>query len=155
MRRLGMPYLTRSVPVPTQTRSSIGQAQHPARRSSASNQCGICGDLHHRNNHDLATTTEVPRFIALLICTQRRARRSSRAGDANSLAVLLLVADLFHPIDHFAVQRLLDGDMHRCRGRRRSMPVLLTGWKPNDITGPDFLDWATLTLRPTAAVCDN
>ena len=34
------------------------------------------------------------------------------------------------------------------------MPMLLTGWKPDDITGPNFLNWAT-TLRPTAAVCDN
>ena len=35
------------------------------------------------------------------------------------------------------------------------MPVLLTGWKPDDITGPDFLNWAALALRPTAAVRDN
>jgi hypothetical protein len=49
---------------------------------------------------------------------------------------VLFVADFFHPVDRFAVQRLLNGDV-RHRGRRRSVvPMLLTGWNPDHIARP-------------------
>src|SRR5437667_2016011 len=69
--------------------------------------------------------------------------------------LVLLVADLLHPRDRTAVQRLLNGDM-RHRGRRRSaVPVLLAGRKPDDIAGPDFLDGSTPTLRRAQAGGDD
>jgi hypothetical protein len=35
------------------------------------------------------------------------------------------------------------------------MPVLLAGWKPDDVTGPNLLNKAALALRPTATAGDN
>ena len=32
------------------------------------------------------------------------------------LAPILFVADLFHPIDHLAVERFLNGDVSHCGG---------------------------------------
>ena len=67
----------------------------------------------------------------------------------SAFPLVLFVADFFHPIDRFAVQRFLNRDMSH-RGRRRSaMPMLFTGRKPDHITGPDFLDRAASALRPT------
>src|ERR687897_2999470 len=68
---------------------------------------------------------------------------------------VLLVADLFHPVDDLAVQRLLNGDMrHRGRGRC-AMPVLLTRRKPDHIPWVDFLDRAAPSLHPSAAGRDD
>ena len=64
---------------------------------------------------------------------------------------ILLVTDLFHPIDGFSVQGFLNGDVRHRRGCRRAMPVLLAGRKPDDIAGSDFLNWTALALHPAAA----
>jgi len=67
----------------------------------------------------------------------------------SAFPLVLFVADFFHPIDRFAVQRFLNRDMSH-RGRRRSaMPMLFTGRKPDHIAWPDFLDRAASALRPT------
>src|SRR2546421_5017196 len=61
-------------------------------------------------------------------------------------SAILLVADLFHPVDVLSVLSFLDGDVrHRVR-RRRSMPMLQTRRKPHDIAGADFFDRAALAL---------
>src|SRR5712691_9597694 len=74
--------------------------------------------------------------------------------DARSVAVLF-VADLFHPVDILAVHRLLNGDMgHRGR-RRRSVPMLQAGRKPDHIAGPNFLDRSALALNPAEARRDD
>jgi hypothetical protein len=63
---------------------------------------------------------------------------------------VLLVADLFHPVDDLTVELFGDGDVaHRGR-RRRAMPVLFAGRKPDNVTGADFLDRAALALHPAA-----
>src|SRR6202051_5371484 len=64
---------------------------------------------------------------------------------------VLRVADLFHPVDDFAVQRFLNGDMRHCVRRCCAVPVLLTGREPDDIAGPDFLSGAAFALHPAAA----
>jgi hypothetical protein len=64
---------------------------------------------------------------------------------------VLRVADLFHPVDDFAVQRFLNGDMRHSVRRRCAVPVLLTGREPDDIAGPDFLSGAAFALHPAAA----
>src|SRR5947208_372412 len=71
-----------------------------------------------------------------------------------SLAVLF-VADLFHPVDRFAVQRLLNGDVRHRGRRRRAVPMLLVRRKPDDIARPDFLDPVAPTLRPTKTGRDD
>src|ERR1700730_4239806 len=68
---------------------------------------------------------------------------------------VLFAADLFHPINGAAVQRLLDGDMRYRGRRRRSVPMLLTGRKPDHVTWPDFLHRAAPTLHPPETGRDN
>src|SRR4051812_18017848 len=50
---------------------------------------------------------------------------SSSCSARGGAALVLLVSDLFHPLNGFAVQRLLDGDMGHRSGRRGAVPVLL------------------------------
>src|ERR687898_2500864 len=68
---------------------------------------------------------------------------------------VLLVADLFHPVDDLAVERLLNGDMRHRRRGRCAMPMLLIRRKPDHITWVDFLDRATPSLHPPAAGRDD
>src|SRR4051794_8202437 len=68
---------------------------------------------------------------------------------------VLLVADLLHPFDVFAVELLLHRDVAHGRRRRGAMPMLLAGWEPNHIAGPDFLDRPALALHPAAAGGDD
>ena len=75
--------------------------------------------------------------------------------DQLSTSPILFVADLLHPVDRFAVQRFLNGDMSHCGRRRSAVPMLLTGRKPDHIAWPDLLDRAVPTLRPTKAGCDD
>ena len=69
-----------------------------------------------------------------------RARRQSLA--------VLLVADFFHPVDILAVERFSDGDMSHRSDRSGAVPVLLAGWKPDDVAGPNLFDRSTLALHP-------
>src|SRR6266704_3185698 len=85
--------------------------------------------------------------------TLRNALRGGRAFPRS--AAVLLVADLFLPVDVVAVERFRNGDM-RHRGRRcGAVPVLLAGWKPDDIAGTDFFDRSALALRPAKAGRDD
>src|SRR5579871_3408314 len=64
---------------------------------------------------------------------------------------VLFVADLFHPLDHLAVQRFLNGDMGHRRGWRSTMPVLLAGRTQDHVSGPDLLLGLAPTLGPAEA----
>src|SRR5437764_10616756 len=66
-------------------------------------------------------------------------------------ALILLVADLFHPLDSLTVEGLLDRDVGHRRGGRRPVPMLLTRREPDHVAGPDLLDRPTPALRPAAA----
>jgi hypothetical protein len=66
-------------------------------------------------------------------------------------APVLLVADLFQPIDVLAVLKFRNGDVRHRGRRRRSMPMLQSRRKPDDIAGPDFLDRSALGLDPSRA----
>jgi hypothetical protein len=68
---------------------------------------------------------------------------------------ILLVADLFHPINSFAVKLLLDGDVRHGLGESRAMPVFLAQRKPNHVAGMYFLDGTVLALYSTATGCDD
>src|SRR5437879_4124749 len=69
--------------------------------------------------------------------------------------VVLVVADLFHPVDGLPVDLFLNGDVRHSRGWSSTVPMLLARWEPDDIAGVDLLNRTTLTLDPTAAGCDN
>jgi hypothetical protein len=68
---------------------------------------------------------------------------------------IFLVSDFFHPIDHFAVERFLNGDM-RHRGRWRSaVPMLFVRRKPDYITRPDLLNRSAFALRASKSGGDD
>src|SRR5207253_3672225 len=67
------------------------------------------------------------------------------------LSLILFVTDLFHPVNRFAVELLLDRDVRHRRRRRRPVPMLFARAKPDHVTRPDFLDWPAPALRPAAA----
>src|SRR5215207_3997173 len=71
-----------------------------------------------------------------------------------SLAVLL-VGDVLHPLDHLAVERLLDGDVRHARSGRRPVPVLYPRREPDHVAGTDLLDRPALALHPAAAGRDD
>src|SRR5438046_5570168 len=71
------------------------------------------------------------------------------------LLPVLLVGDLFHPVNHFAILLFLDGDVRHGRGWRGTMPMLLAGREPDHVTGVDFLNRSAFALGPAAARGDD
>src|SRR5260370_13151868 len=65
----------------------------------------------------------------------------------SSSACVLFVADLFHPVDGFAVELFLNRDMGHRRDWSGAVPMLLTRRNPDDVTRPNLLD------RPSPALC--
>src|SRR5207302_2170612 len=72
-----------------------------------------------------------------------------------STSPILFVADLFHPVDRLAVQRLLNGDMSHRGCRRSAVPMFLARRKPDHIAWPNFLDWTAPALSPAKAGRDD
>ena len=68
---------------------------------------------------------------------------------------ILLVGDLFHPINHFAIELFLNGDECHGRGWRGAMPVLLTGQEADYVARPNLLDGPSPALRTAAAGCHD
>src|SRR5260370_1106847 len=68
---------------------------------------------------------------------------------------ILFVADLFHPVDHFAVALFLNGDVGHGRGGRSPMPVLLAGREPHDVTRANFFERTSPALCEAAARRDD
>ncbi len=69
--------------------------------------------------------------------------------------LVLFVADLFHPVNHFAVERFLNGDVGHGRGWRGAVPMFLARREPDHVTGPNLFDRAAPTLRSLAASRDD
>src|SRR6266567_1238779 len=70
-------------------------------------------------------------------------------------ALVLLVTDLFHPVDNLPVELFLNGDVRHGRGRGSPMPVLLARREPDHITGSNLLDRSPFALNPAAASRDD
>ena len=68
---------------------------------------------------------------------------------------ILVIGDFFHPVNDFAVERFLNGDMRHGCCWSRAMPMLLAWRKQDHIAGTDLLNWTTLALRPAAAGYDD
>src|ERR1700712_5793197 len=74
--------------------------------------------------------------------------KAARSGDGLRTGEVVGVADVFGPVDHFAVECLGDGDVgHGCR-RRRAMPMTMAGRAPDDVADVEFDDGAAFALRP-------
>jgi hypothetical protein len=71
-------------------------------------------------------------------------------ADANS-NMILLVTDLFQPINRFAVQLFLNGDMRHGCGGQRAVPMLFSRRELDHVARPDLLNRAAPALRQTAA----
>ncbi len=83
--------------------------------------------------------------------------RSSRPLDPSSAAIqarnevesrpssgrVLFVTDLFHPVNRFAVELFLNGDMGHRRSWSGAVPMLLARRNPDDVPRPNFLDRAS------------
>src|SRR5437867_971395 len=69
--------------------------------------------------------------------------------------LVLFVADLFHPVGGLAVESFHNGNVRHGRGWRCAVPMLLTGWKPNHVTRPDFFDRAAPALHEATASRHN
>jgi len=61
---------------------------------------------------------------------------------------VLLVADVFHPVDDLAILLFPNGDVRHGCGGCGSVPVLLAGGEPDHIAGADLLDGAAFALGP-------
>src|SRR5665647_1870815 len=75
-------------------------------------------------------------------------RKDSRTSTNNALLLVLLGADVFHPVDHFAVEFFLDGDVGHGGGGGGAVPMFFARGEPHHIAGADLLDRSTFTLRP-------
>src|SRR5947199_5782659 len=119
--------------------------------------CSVCGVAAMKRSGSsswcIRTRSAPSRPMAL-----RSAGAAGRMGTAGMLKlsfVVLFVADFFHPVDGFAIQRFVDGDvLHGC-SRRRAVPVLFARLEPDDVAGPDLLDRPALTLHKAIAKGDD
>ena len=73
----------------------------------------------------------------------------------SSLSVILLVRDLFHPVNNFSVERFLNSGMCHRDSRASAMPVLLIRFEPDHITWSDFFNRASPFLNPAGARRDD
>jgi hypothetical protein len=64
----------------------------------------------------------------------------------NLTTLILFVADLFHPIGVLAVELFNDGDVRHGGSGSRTVPMLFTAWKPDDVSRTNFLDGSSLAL---------
>jgi hypothetical protein len=65
--------------------------------------------------------------------------------------LVLLIADLFQPLDNFTVELFLNGDMGHGRGGTGPMPMFLSRRDPDHVTRSNFLNGAAPALHPAAA----
>src|SRR2546427_4189008 len=66
-------------------------------------------------------------------------------------SAVLLVADLFHPVDDLGVEFFLDGDVRHFAVRRGAMPMLLSRRTRDHVPRMNFLDGAFPALHEAAA----
>src|SRR4051794_28919708 len=90
---------------------------------------------------------------SVIACASRRFCCSDLPGHSFTITCgmaspssVLLVGDVFEPVDGLAVELLLDGDVgHRRRGRR-AVPVLFAGGEPHDVTGANLFNGSAPAL---------
>lgn len=85
--------------------------------------------------------------------TRSRSRLRARTDVWLSVDVpVLVVGDVFHPVDDFSITLLVDGNV--CHGPlwSRTVPVLFVRGEPDHVTRPDLLDGPALSLHEAAPV---
>ena len=69
--------------------------------------------------------------------------------------LVLLVADFLQPIDRFAIELLLNGDVGHSRGWSCTMPMFLAGCDDHNVAWPDLLYGTAPKLHAAAASSDD
>ena len=69
--------------------------------------------------------------------------------------LVLLVSDVFEPVDDFAIEAFLDGDVGHGGGRGGTVPVFFARGEPDDIAGMDFCDGSAEALGAAGAGGDD
>src|SRR5262249_50824593 len=72
-------------------------------------------------------------------------------GRHSPRVVVLLVADMFHPVHSFSIEPLLNRDVGQGGGGAGAVPMLLAGREPDHIAGTDFFDRTVPSLRESVA----
>src|SRR4051794_14600783 len=119
--------------------------------------CSVCGvaAMKRSGSKSWCVRTRSAPSRPMALRSAGAARRMGTAGMLKLSLVVLFVADLFHPVDGLAIQRLVDGDVLHGRGRRRAVPVLSARLEPHDVPGPDLLERPALTLHEAVAKGDD
>jgi len=73
----------------------------------------------------------------------------------SELLPVLVVADLFHPVDDFPVESLLNGDVGHRHSQACAVPMLLSRLEPDDIARPDLFDRAAPSLDKANTGCNE
>src|ERR1043165_2565106 len=68
---------------------------------------------------------------------------------------VLLVGDVFEPVDGLAIELLLHGDVGHRRGWRRPVPVLFARGKPHDVTGANLFHGSAPALGAAEPGCHD
>src|SRR2546430_17233134 len=94
------------------------------------------------------------RVIAFLVCILTPGKMASLLMNflwfSFKPTLVLLIADVFHPVDNFSIELFLNGDVRHGGGWGGAGPVLFTGGETGDVTGGDFLKLPSLLLGPNA-----
>src|SRR6266550_3970614 len=91
-----------------------------------------------------------------LDCAPRhRIEEQDHEQDTNQLPQVLFVADLFHPLNDFAVERLLNRDVRHRRCRRGAVPMSLVRRAPDHVARTQLNFWLALALYPAKAGGDD
>src|ERR1039457_2379919 len=75
----------------------------------------------------------------------------SQVKSCSRSSLVLFIADLFHPVNRFAVELFLNGDVRHGRGWRSAVPMLLARREPDHVTRTNFFDRAAPALHASAA----
>jgi hypothetical protein len=86
------------------------------------------------------------RFLRRIWKPCRRTRKESKKGRALSARLVLLVGDVLEPLDGFAVERFLDGDVGQGGGWGGAVPVFFAWGEPDDVAGMNLLDGSAPAL---------
>jgi hypothetical protein len=71
------------------------------------------------------------------------------------LPSVLLVGDMFQPVDGLAVKSFLNGDVGHGGVGSGAVPMLLSGREPDYVAGMNLFDGTSFMLRPSAACGDD
>jgi hypothetical protein len=71
------------------------------------------------------------------------------------LSAVLLVGDVFHPLDDFPVEHLRDRDVRHRGYRRRAVPMPFAWPEPHDVTGANLFDRSAVPLHTSTTGRDD